>query len=114
MGPDYLFLAAGGVAALVAFFFLARGFRAGSRGSWCDAALGACFAAGLLAQGLAPNLKVERNSFVVPPAVGAHSTVTPRELVDRERQMKLLSVVLTGAATVGLLIRHRGLLTGAR
>ena len=111
MGPDYLFIAGGAVVVLVALAVLVRGLRTGSRKAPIDAALWACLAAGFFLQGFAPNLKVKQNAFVMPTPTAGSPSVSPKELVERDKTMKVLSALFTFTATVGLVMRYRYLFT---
>lgn len=113
MGPDYLFIVSGGVVMVAALVIFIRGLLTRSAWARLDAVLWACLAAALLLQGFAPNLKVERNSFVISASANSRVPVSPRDLVERERKMKLISAVLAVVATAGLLVRHRKLLTNS-
>jgi hypothetical protein len=61
------------------------------------------FGAGLAVQAFAPRLKIENNAFVIPPAlVSEGQTVSPAELIEKERRLQLLSALLTVAGALGL------------
>src|SRR5262249_57204009 len=77
------------------------------RGGWLAAFLWACFGVGLLLQGSAPHLQIERNAWVIPGELAARGEIDPRSLIDRERHTQLLAAVLTAGAALGLLFCYR-------
>jgi len=63
----------------------------------------AVFAMGLSLQVLVPHLKIEHHAFVIPPALFLPGkTVSPSEIVERERILQSLSAILTIGGAVGL------------
>jgi hypothetical protein len=69
------------------------------------------FAAGLLIQLFAPHLKVSNGAFVIPEALNvAGNTISPQEIVGRERLMQFLSAVLTVSGALGLAFLYRDVL----
>ena len=107
MQPDYLFITAGVAACCLAGFLALRGFRRERRQNGLAGLLWACFGAGLMLQGFSPHLKVERNRFIVPAALLEGARQTPKDIVDRERRMHLLSAILTVGAGLGLAWTYR-------
>ena len=77
------------------------------RRNWLPALLWTCFAAGLLVQACAPNLKIENRKFVLSTPTRAGQVFDPQPLIERERQMQLLAALLTGAAALGLAFCYR-------
>jgi len=78
------------------------------RPRWLAPALWVTFAVGLLVQDLSPRLKIERNAFVMPPALIAQGKeFRPDEIVARERRMQLLSGLLTVGSAIGLALCYR-------
>lgn len=112
MSVDFVFLAAGALAVLSASIQAVIGMRRRQRRLLSAALLWACLATGCFLQAFAPNLKVERNAFVMPAADSANEPVDPRWVVEREKQMKALSLVFLGIAGVGLCFQYRGELFG--
>ena len=110
MQPDPTFLVIGAAAGCLGLFLIGRALRQRSRADVLKGLLWACFAAGLLVHGFAPNLKIERNRFIVPHEAVSGS-VTPRDVVERERRMRLLSAVLVAGAALGLAFCYRGAFT---
>ena len=82
-----------------------------TRRIWLPGLLWACFAAGLLVQGFAPNLQIENQRFILPAQTSAGQVLDPRALVERERRMQWLSALLTGGAALGLALCYRELFT---
>lgn len=113
MNVDIVFAIAGAAACTVSVVMLGLALFRSRRGNWVPGMLWALLGAGLLIQAFAPNLKIERNRFVVPPPAEQAQTLSPKAVVDRERQMQLLSALLAGLGTVGLAFRYRGALTGS-
>jgi len=111
MRPDYLFVIAGAAAALVAALVLLSAVRRPARREWLRALLWTCLAAGLFIQGFAPHLEIRGRQFVIAASGGP---VDPKKLVDRERRMQLLSVILAGGAALGLLVSYRQALLPSR
>jgi hypothetical protein len=73
------------------------------------------FILGLVAQAFAPRLKIERNAFVMPQSmVSAGKQVDPVAIVERERKMQLLSLLLTVTGAVGLGFYYQKALFGRR
>jgi hypothetical protein len=110
--PDYLFVTAGVLSVISAVIVTFRGIARG-RLLRLPALLWLSLGAGCFLQGFAPNLKVERNAFVMPVSTVAGNATNPRLLVERERQMKALGAVFLVLAAAGLLWQYRGLLFGA-
>ena len=82
--------------------------RGNSRRRWQGALLWATFAAGLAVQAYGPRLKVEHNTFIVPPSLSGNGmTVNPVELVARERRVQMLSAILTVTGALGLAFYYR-------
>jgi hypothetical protein len=66
------------------------------------------FAVGLLVQFAAPRLKIENNTFVMPPISNAQTaTLQPDVLVRRERWMQAASGLLTLGGAVALGVYYR-------
>lgn len=104
MLPSDVLFAAAGVGALGAALLT---LRARSRPSFIRAGLWAAFGLGLLVQGFAPHLRIERNAFVIPGALVSRPGFDGRALVERERRMQLLSALLTVGAAAGLALAYR-------
>ncbi len=78
------------------------------RPRWLAPALWVIFGVGLLVQGLSPRLKIERNAFVIPPALSSQGKeIRPDEIIARERRMQLLSGALTVGSAIGLVFCYR-------
>jgi hypothetical protein len=72
------------------------------------------FAAGLLVQFFSPHLKVSNGAFVIPQEMAAgRNAIRPDEIVGGQRQMQLLSVLLTVSGALGLAFLYRDILIGA-
>src|SRR5947208_1692775 len=72
------------------------------------------FAAGLLVQLLSPHLKISNGAFVIPPEMAAgRNAIRPDEIVDRQRRMQLLSLLLTVSGALGLAFLYRDILIEA-
>src|SRR5260370_25945928 len=68
-------------------------------------------AAGLFVQLLSPRLKVSNRAFVIPPQMTAgRNAIRLDEIVARERQMQLLSALLTVSGALGLAFLYRDIL----
>jgi hypothetical protein len=77
--------------------------------------LWAVFAAGILVQLLAPNLKVQNGKFVLPPDLfTGKAVVQPDQIVARERKVQALSGLLTVCGAVGLAFYYRHIFAGPR
>src|SRR5262245_37984017 len=111
MKPDNLFVIAGIAIVCMAVALRIRNHRRSGWGDGVACMLWTCLGAGLLVQGFAPNLRIERERFLLPTPSVAKARINPVELVKRERQMQTLSAVLTGGATLGLALRYRTLLS---
>jgi len=95
--------------------FESKGATTERRNRWPAFLLWSIFIVGLLVQGLAPRLKIERNAFVMPQAMtSGGKEINPTELVERERRMQLLSLLLTVTGAVGLGVYYREALFGRR
>jgi hypothetical protein len=71
------------------------------------------FGMGLLVQFFSPHLKIERNAFVMPSSVHAGvKTISPSEIVGRERTIQSISAVLTVGGALGLALHYRRRLFG--
>lgn len=108
MKPDYLFVIVGVAALCLAVAMKIRNVRCFRRGEGVLCLLWVCFGVGLIIQGCAPNLRIERERFLIS-ASSAKAPIDPIALVKRERQMQMLSALLTGGAAVGLALRYRAL-----
>jgi hypothetical protein len=66
---------------------------------------------GLLVQAFAPQLKIQNNKFIIPPALlsGANE-VRPDEIITRERRMQALSGILTLGSALSLGFYYRRVL----
>jgi hypothetical protein len=106
--PDVYFIIGGAVAVGFAAVLFVRACRGSGRPSWTPALLWACLGAGLVLQGWAPHLPVERSRFIL----SSERVNNIAGLVERERRMQLLSALLTGAAALGLAFTHRDLWSG--
>ena len=72
------------------------------------------FAAGLLVQFFSPHLKVSNGAFVIPPGMAAgRNAIRPDEIVNGQRRVQLLSLLLTVSGTLGLAFLYRDILIGA-
>jgi hypothetical protein len=61
------------------------------------------FASGLLVQVFSPHLKIAHHSFAMPPGMSAPGkTVSPSEIVAKERIVQSLSALLTTTGAFGL------------
>ena len=95
--------------------FESNGATTERRTRWLVFLLWSIFIVGLLVQGPAPRLKIERNAFVMPQAMtSGGKEINPAELVERERRMQLLSLILTVTGAVGLGVYYREVLFGRR
>jgi hypothetical protein len=111
MQPDLPFVVVGAGAACLGML-LACGTRQRGRAQALKGVLWACFGAGLVVQGLAPNLRVERGRFVLPYEIVSRPGVTPRGLVEQERRMQMLSALLVAGSAIGLALCYREAFTG--
>jgi hypothetical protein len=107
MKPDYLSITMGVAVLCLALSLALRGLRRDRQRNWTAGSLWACFAAGLLMQGFAMHLKVEKNLYVIPGDYLLKSKLTPKAIVERECRMQLLSALLTGGASLGLAYLYR-------
>jgi len=108
MKPDYLFISASVAALCVAACLAFTAFYHNQRHRWLAVLFWTIFGAGLLVQGFAPHLKIERNAFVIPPSLIAEGKqIHPAEIVMRERRMQWLSAILTIAGSLGLAFYYR-------
>jgi hypothetical protein len=112
ISPDVLFIGAGVLATVGALVILVRGVAGRRRQLLLSALLWTFLAAGCFLQGFAPNLRVERNAFVIP-VQDKRGPVNPRLMVERERRMKLLATMFLAVAAAGLFLQYRGLLMGS-
>ena len=72
------------------------------------------FAAGLLLQLLSLHLKISNGAFVIPPEMAAgRNAIRLEEIVARQRQMQLLSILLTVSGALGLAFLYRDVFIGA-
>jgi hypothetical protein len=109
MKSEYLFVIAGAAALCLAMALRIRNPRRSGWGDGVTCLLWACFGVGLMIQGCAPNLQIERDRFLITTSSAARTSINPMELVKRERQMQTLSALLTGGAALGLALCHRAL-----
>jgi hypothetical protein len=75
--------------------------------AWWVVLLWVALAARLLVQAFAPQLKIQNNKFIIPPALlSGVKEVRPDEIITRERGMQALSGILTlsGALCLGFYI----------
>jgi hypothetical protein len=111
MEPDFLFIGAGIGALCWAGYLLLKAVGRGPQRQWLAVLLWATFGLGLLIQGFAPRLRIEHRAFVVPASLlSAGKDVRPAEIVARQRDMQLLSGLLTTVAAIGLCCYYRQLL----
>ena len=86
-----------------------------NRRIWGGPLLWMVFCAGLIVQAFAPRLKIVNRAFVIPPDLTSRATsVNPAALVEKERILQSLSVILTLAGAVGLGVYYRHSLVGRR
>jgi hypothetical protein len=115
MKPDYLFIITGAGVSILATYLLGKSLFDNRKRSWLPALLWACFAAGLLVQGLAPHLKTENRRFQVPAPNSTNVVFNPKPIVERERSMNMLAALLTVSATAGLALQYKKqLISGQR
>lgn len=86
------------------------------RRRWLGVMLWAIFGAGLLVQVLAPGLQIKNRAFVMPPSPGsrAEGSVSPADIVARERLMQSLAAILTLSGALGLAFHYRRAIVGYR
>jgi hypothetical protein len=106
MGPDYWFVGMGIAAFAAGAAMLAGAVRRRNATSILKGSLWLVLAAGLLLQGFAPHVPIEGGSFKLAELAGSAS-VDPIGLVNRERQMQLLSLILTVFGALGLAYSYR-------
>jgi len=84
----------------------------GSRRKWQVIVSWSLFAAGLLVQPFAPHLKVSDGVFVLPDDALSDpgKTISPAEIVRKERIMQGLSALLVAGGALGLAFLYRDLL----
>lgn len=104
-----LLITAGSGAILVGAVVAWRALRSARGPQGWVALLWLCFGSGLILQALAPNLKVEQAAFVVPAPTRAGAMFDPRGVVEREKRMQVLALLLTSGAALGLCRSHRSL-----
>jgi len=108
MMPDYLFLTASAAALCLAAYLAFTAFYRSLRQRWLAVLFWTMFGTGLLVQGFAPHLKIERNAFVIPPTlITVGQGIRPAEIVMRERRMQVLSAILTIGGSLGLAFYYR-------
>jgi hypothetical protein len=84
-----------------------------SRRRWLAILLWGVFCAGLLVEASAPHLKIRDGGFVIPQTLtSGRGVVRPDELVDRERKMQLISLLLTVGGALALAFNYRRVLWG--
>jgi hypothetical protein len=105
--PDYLFIGTGCAALAGASILTIVRLRRGVRRNGLPCLLWTSLGIGLILQGSAPHLEIERNRFILSTAPGAASLRDPVGLVAQERRMHLLSALLTGGAALGLALYYR-------
>lgn len=106
MGPDYWFVAMGIAAVASGVATFAGAVRCRNATSILKGSLWLVLAAGFLLQGFAPHVPIEGGSFKLPELAGSAS-VDPIGLVSRERQMHVLSLLLTVIGALGLAYSYR-------
>jgi len=105
MKPDYLFVIVGAAVILYALTCAVRAFRHPSlkKSYVVLSLLWVVFGLGLLSQGFAPHLKIQRQAFRIDVnSSSAPITEDAKTLIDRERHMQVLSAILTVAGALGL------------
>jgi len=108
MMPNYLFIGVGAAILCLAAYLAFTAFYHGQRHRWMAVLFWTMFGAGLLVQGFAPHLKIERNAFVIPPSLIAEGQeIHPAEIVARERRMQWISGILTVGGAIGLAFYYR-------
>lgn len=108
MWLDPLFLLCGVLALCSAFILSLRALLSRRISSSIAVLLWICLGAGMILQAYAPHLDIENNKFVVPEKDPEGRTITdPIGVVGRERQINILSALLTSAAVIGLSIIYR-------
>jgi hypothetical protein len=111
MEPDVLFVSAGIGVLCGAGYLLLTALGKGPPRRWLAVLLWATFGLGLLIQGFAPRLRIERRAFVVPASLlSAGKDVRPADIVARQRNMQSLSGLLTIIAAIGLCCYYRRIL----
>jgi hypothetical protein len=71
------------------------------------------FAAGLLVQVLGPHMKIANRAFVIPPKLTTEgNNIRLVEIIGRQRQMQVISALLTLGGAIGLAALYRHTLTG--
>ena len=89
------------------------GIRSSRRGQSQALLCWLMFAAGLLIQLLGPHLKISNRAFVIPPKLTAgKNDIRLVEIIARQRQMQVISALLTLSGAVGLAVLYREILTG--
>jgi hypothetical protein len=106
MGPDYWFVAMGIAAAAAGAAILAGAVRRRNATTIFKGSLWLVLAAGFLLQGFAPHVPIEGGSFKLPE-LAESSSVDPIGLVSHERQMHVLSLLLTVIGALGLAYYYR-------
>ena|SRR5262245_35880380 len=84
------------------------------RKRWLPALLWVVFGAALVAQVLAPHLKISNSAFVIPPALIAEGKeFHPTEIIARERTLQVFSALLAASSALGLALHYRAALVKA-
>jgi hypothetical protein len=111
MRPDWLFVGCGAAALLAAVALTISAWRHRRGGDLLPALLWALFGAGLIVQGFAPHLAIERNAFRIPMEMAPEGgSLRPADIVASARRLHSLSALLTVGAGLGLALAYRRLL----
>jgi hypothetical protein len=89
-------------------YFCMRSKRGIRRQHWLSLCIWAVFVAGLLVQVFAPHLKIANGAFMIPPALVADgNNIHLDQLIQQERRMQMISLILTVSGALGLAFRYR-------
>jgi len=87
--------------------------RSGRRQRWLALLCWVMFATGVLLQLLGPHLKIANRAFVIPQKLTTEgNNIRVVEIIARQRQMQVISALLTLSGAIGLAVVYRGTLTG--
>jgi hypothetical protein len=87
--------------------------RSNYRRRWLALLCWLMFAAGLLLQLLGPNLKIANRAFVIPQKLTTEGhNIRLVEIIARQRQVQVISALLTLTGAIGLAVLYRDVLTG--
>jgi hypothetical protein len=67
----------------------------------------AIFGFGILLQAFSAHLEVKGNAFVMPPDAKVASGLSPRQIVNRERRLQSVSMLLVLGGALALSYRYR-------